>query len=599
MTSSCGRFVLAYNGEIYNHKDLRLELEAANASPRWKGHSDTEVLLAALAYWGVEKTLRRVNGMFAFALWDRHSKILHLARDRIGEKPLYYGWSNGVFLFGSQLKALAAHPNWEGQVDRRALTFYLRFGYIPAPHSIWTGITKLQPAHYIAIRGGSVTAGQPQCYWDFDVVARRGADLQGDADELTNVIEAALAKAVRMRMEADVPLGAFLSGGIDLSTIVALMQSQSSRPVRTFSIGFHEDGFDEAIVARDVATHLRTDHTEFYVTAADALAVVPKLPNIWDEPFGDASQIPTYLVSELARRHVTVSLSGDGGDELFGGYNRYVQSPSIWNRASKLPQGLRETFARSILNHKVSHAIGALNQRLPHRYRLPAIEFRLPTLAAILEAKGPRDLYRDIISNCHCPSAIVRDGGEPRTALDNSLEDTGNIPTQMMYWDTITYLPDDILAKVDRATMAVGLEARVPFLDHEVVELAWRLPLALKIRRGQGKWILRKVLAKHVPPALTNRPKMGFGVPIGSWLRGPLRDWAEDLLNERRLMAEGFFEPSIVRDLWSEHSNGSRYRHVELWDILMFQAWWQEQTKSTGMWSQNTGDKTSLVGHRT
>jgi len=576
MVSPCERFVLAYNGEIYNHLELRAELEAQNGHFDWRGHSDTETLLAALRHWGVEGALQRLNGMFAFALWDAAERTLFLARDRMGEKPLYYGRSGDAFLFGSELKALAAHPDWRGEVDRDALALYMRHNYVPAPWSIYRGIHKLPPAQFVAIRDGGRAVGAPRCYWDLGAVAEQGvAAASGTPEALADELDALLRDAVGRRMMADVPLGAFLSGGYDSSTVAALMQAQSSRPVKTFTIGFNEEGYDEAQHARAVAAHLGTDHTELYVTPAEALAVIPKLPTMYDEPFADSSQIPTFLVSQLARRHVTVALSGDGGDELFCGYSRYTVGQRAWQKLRPLPLPLRRVLAW-LLERAPGHALDAIQRLLlPPRLRLPNLADRLPKLAEVLVCENGESFYRRLISHWKEPERVVLGAREPDTILSapDRLPPLPGLRERMMLLDMLTYLPDDILTKVDRASMAVSLEARVPLLDHRVVEFAWRVPTAYKYRDGQGKWLLRQVLYRYVPRELMERPKMGFGVPIEHWLRGPLRDWAEELLDEKRLREEGYFDPAPIRTMWEEHVSGKRRWHYYLWDVLMFQAW--------------------------
>lgn len=582
MVSPCGRYVLCFNGEIYNHAELRSELESGGAAFDWRGHSDSETLLAALRHWGVSGALPRLNGMFAFALWDRGERVLYLARDRMGEKPLYYGRSGASFLFGSELKALAVHPDWRGEIDRDALALYLRHNYVPSPWSIYRGIRKLPAAHYVAVRDGGCMVGDPVCYWNLaDVAAHGVAHAGGDAMELTDELEALLKEAVGLRMVADVPLGAFLSGGYDSTTVAALMQAQSTQPVKTFSIGFNETGYNEAQHAKAVAAHLGTEHTELYVTPEEAMAVVPKLPEMYDEPFGDSSQIPTFLVSHLARKHVTVALSGDGGDELFCGYNRYVLGHRVWSKLRTLPPSLRRLLAQIFANAP-GHALDNLQRWLPSRLQVPSMVDRLPKLAEVLVHRDGPEFYRQLVSHWKQPDRIVLGAYEPDTLLSRTelLPPLPGLLEQMMYLDMATYLPDDILTKVDRASMAVSLEARVPLLDHRVVEFAWRVPTALKVRKGQSKWLLRHVLYRYVPERLMNRPKMGFGIPIEHWLRGPLRDWAEDLLDERRLIEDGIFNPKPIRSMWHRHLGREVSEQFRLWDVLMFQAW-QQQAKQT------------------
>lgn len=581
LVSPCGRYVLAYNGEIYNHADLRAELEGEGGAFAWRGHSDTETLLAALRHWGVKGALERLNGMFAFALWDARERILYLARDRMGEKPLYYGRSGNTFLFGSELKALVAHPDWQGDINRDALALYLRHNYVPAPWSIYRGIFKLPPAHFVAVRENGKCVGEPQCYWSLAEVAEQGvAAADGDPQALADELDALLRDAVRRRMVADVPLGAFLSGGYDSTTVVALMQAQSERPVKTFTIGFYEEDYNEARHAKAVAAHLGTDHTELYVTPDEAMAVIPRLPELYDEPFSDSSQIPTFLVSQLARRHVTVSLSGDGGDELFYGYGRYFTGARIWGKLGRVPLSVR-CLAVWIARYAPGWALERAMTILPQRLRIPHFADRLPKLAEVLAHRDGRSFYRSLVSHAKHPDELVVGATEPDTILNrpDSLPNFLSLREQMMYLDMQTYLPDDILVKVDRAAMGVSLETRVPLLDHRVVEFAWRVPMDYKHRNGQGKWLLRQVLYRYVPKDLMERPKMGFGVPIEHWLRGPLRDWAEALLDERRLREEGYFNPAPIRQMWEEHLSGQRRWHYNLWDVLMFQAWLEQSFK--------------------
>lgn len=585
MTSHSGRYVIVYNGEIYNYREIRIDLEAIGTATNWRGHSDTEVLLAAIDHWGVEETLVRLNGMFAFALWDRKERHLYLARDRLGEKPLYYGKSGNIFLFGSELKALTAHPIFRGEVDREALALYLfmRHKYIPSPWSIWKGIRKLLPAHYLVVRDGGRQVGELKCYWNFASVAEKGAgDPLPDDPDLEDRLDKVLREAVASRMKADVPLGVLLSGGIDSSTVVALMQAQSSRPVKTFSIGFDEESHNEAFHARAVAAHLGTDHTELYVSPEHALAVVTDLPAYWDEPFADSSQIPTYLVCEMARQHVTVSLTGDGGDELFGGYKRYVMAMRLWRYLNLFPERARRLLAELGRSPAFAAVMDAMTCLLPPSRRHLALGTLLPKVSQLLMATSQEDLYRKLLSHWKYPSNVVLAAVEPEMLLTELAHFDRPLPfpdfrQKMMHVDTLTYLPDDILVKVDRASMAVSLEARMPFLDHRVVEFAWRVPVNRKFRRGKGKQILRDILHRYVPRSLVDRPKMGFRVPIEGWLRGPFKDWAEDLLDERRLREEGFFDPVPVRRLWEQHRDGRGRWHSHLWAILMFQAWWEKQ----------------------
>lgn len=578
MHSACGRYVIAFNGEIYNYLEIRKELEGQpqEVALAWRGHSDTEVMLEAIRRWGVEKAVERFNGMFAFALWDRQERLLYLVLDRLGEKPLYYGWMGKAFLFGSELKALCAHPIFKKEINRNALTLYLRHNYIPAPYSVYQGIYKLPPGTILTVSKSTFPSVTLVPYWSARDVAERGvADFfTGSEEEALVRLDGLLRDAIRLRMVADVPLGAFLSGGVDSSTVVALMQAQSARPVKTFTIGFNEAGYNEAVYAKEVARHLGTDHTELYIRPEEAMAVIPKLPTLYDEPFSDSSQIPTYLVSELARRHVTVSLSGDGGDELFAGYNRYFWGRGLWDKIGWIPPRLRNKMAQALAVVSPQAWDRAFNL-FPFKIKHRAPGDKLHKLAEIFGAESPEGMYTGLVSHWKNPTAIVLGASEPPTHLTNRSQwaDLSDFTLHMMYLDTVTYLPDDILVKVDRASMGVSLEGRVPFLDPRVVEFAWKVPLSMKVRGGKGKWLLRQVLHRYVPQELIERPKVGFGIPIDTWLRGPLREWGESLLDERRLKIEGFFKAELIREKWVEHLSGTRNWQYYLWDILMFQVW--------------------------
>lgn len=588
MHSASGRYVLAYNGEIYNFKVIKTELEGSGQAPVWRGHSDTEVLLAAIDAWGINEALKKSVGMFAFALWDRQENSLTLARDRVGEKPLYYGWQNDVFLFGSELKSLKVHPQFQGEIDRDALSLYMRHNYIPAPWSIYRNIRKLLPGTLITIpieselfRNRSLS--QPESYWSLVEVAEHGvADpFSGTEQDAINQLEQLLQQSVAGQMLADVPLGAFLSGGYDSSLVVALMQAQAEKPVKTFTIGFNESDYNEAQHAKAVASHLGTEHTELYVTPDEAMAVIPDLPALYDEPFADSSQIPTYLVSRLARQHVAVSLSGDGGDELFGGYNRYFMGTALWNRLKPFPAWSRRLGADLITAvspatwDKFTSVFGRI---LPNELSAGRAGDKLHKLASVFPVAGEDELYLKLLSHWDNPQHVVINSEEPSTVISQAT-DLDHFIHRMMCIDAIGYLPGDILVKVDRAAMGVSLESRIPLLDHRLVEFAWQLPLSMKVRDGKGKWLLRQILYQKVPQSLLDRPKMGFGIPIDSWLRGPLREWAEELLSEHRLKHEGFFNPAPIREKWEEHQSGKRNWQYHLWDVLIFQQWLEKESR--------------------
>ena len=579
MHSACGRYVISFNGEIYNHLALRKDLESCR-SVDWRTTSDTETLVECFASWGVAATLKRAVGMFAIALWDRRERALTLARDRFGEKPLYYGFvgqgTRTSFVFGSELKALRAHPDFDNPIDKGSLDLFLRFSYVPAPYSIYQDVSKLEPGSILSISAGALAKRAPQVerYWSYPaVVAAARANPVKDEREGLALLQKALEEAVAGQLIADVPVGAFLSGGVDSSTVVALIQAQSSRAIKTFTVGFEEAGFDEAPFARKVAKHLGTDHSELYVTPKDTQAVIPSLPEMYDEPFGDSSQIPTSIICKAARREVTVALSGDAGDEMLGGYHRYILGPKLTRSVQAVPGPLRKPLGQII--RKAMDLSPVANGLLRFKDKIYKLE------GALHRSDDADWLYRALVTVQSEETRLVP--GAPRlpTLLDRRELAKGlSAPEErMMLLDSLTYLPDDILTKVDRAAMAVGLETRIPMLDHHVAEICWRLPLAMKIRNGKTKWALRQILYKHVPATLIERPKAGFAIPIGLWIRGPLRDWAETLLAPSRIRSEGYLEPSIVQELWRDHRSARRNCTEQLWNYLMFQAWLETQTK--------------------
>ncbi len=558
MASACDRFMISFNGEIYNHLELRKELEEENSAPVWKGHSDTETLLACFSAWGIERTLKATVGMFAIALWDKQEHQLTLARDRVGEKPLYWGWQNDTLLFGSELKALKVHPDFSADINRDAICLLMRHNYIPAPHTIYTGIYKLTPGHFITFSANSnnnTSVSNP--YWSMNTVIESGLSnpFQGSQKESTDRLEAIISTSIRDQMLSDVPLGAFLSGGVDSSLIVSLMQKFSSRPVKTYAIGFEDERFNEAPYAAAVAKHLGTEHTDMYVSEKDILDLVPSLSDIYCEPFADSSQLPTIMVAKMARQHVTVALSGDAGDELFGGYTPYQFTPRYWNKVQSIPLNIRTIIAKYITN-------------IP----LPQ---RINKLATCMDAATQEEFYRRIISHWQAPESIVLDGKEPATMFNSPTlwPQNVNFVEWMMAADAQVYMTDDILVKVDRASMYSSLETRVPLLDHRVIEFAWQLPLNYKIKNGTGKIPLRDILYRHVPRELIERPKKGFSVPLAAWLRGPLKQWAESLLDAGRLNREGYFNTSVIRARWEQHLSGKMDYSRQLWNVLMFQAW--------------------------
>ena len=587
MHSVCGQYVLVFNGEVYNHLELRQQLGEQGIIVDWRGHSDTETILACFANWGVEKTLNSMTGMFAIALWDRLDQVLTLARDRMGEKPLYWGWQNDSLYFSSELKGLKAHPKFQADINRDSIALLLRHNCIPAPYSIYQGIEKLQAGHWIQLSLSDLDNAKhakSQAYWRLNDVVESGLSnpFTGSPEQAVDTLESTLMRSIDSQMLSDVPLGAFLSGGIDSSAVVALMQAQSSRPVQTFTIGFDDVGYNEAKHAKIVAQHLGTEHTELYVRPEDAQSVIPQLSSIYCEPFADSSQIPTFLVSQLARQKVTVALSGDGGDELFGGYNRYLMAQRVLSNNRKLPKPIRKFVAQGLLTlspNRWDALFDTLAPVIPSKLQLRTPGDKAHKLAGVLNIDNEHECYHRLTSHWQDPASVVIGAKEPLTLITdkNAWPQTDSFQHAMMAVDAQTYMTDDILVKVDRAAMANSLETRVPMLDRQVIELAWRMPLDYKIRNGEGKWLLKQVLFRHVPQALIERPKMGFGIPLHDWLRGPLRDWAESLLDEHILSQQGYFYPAPIRKMWEEHLKGTRNHQDNLWSILMFQAWLETQ----------------------
>lgn len=615
MRSAGGRYHLVFNGEIYNFGDLRRELEKDGHV--FRGHSDTEVLLAGIEAWGLPEALTRAKGMLALALWDEARRELSLARDRAGKKPIYYGWANGCFVFASELKAIRALPEFRPAINRDALTLLLRHNYIPAPYSIYQGVFKMCQGEVLTLPIKSLSAApdfsalEPyrRRYWRWSDAVQAGATApyEGNARDACKDLQACLQAAVRSRMVADVPLGALLSGGIDSSIVTALMQAESSTPVKTFSIGFHESDYNEAGFARKVAAHLGTDHTELYVSPADAMAVIPELPIIYDEPLADVSQIPTYMVSSLARGQVTVALSGDGGDELFAGYTRYLLARKLQRTFFALPVSVRLALAglfEHVSTRRWDQLCGLLGPMLPKAARVRPGD-KLHKLSPLMKCADPVELYRDLFSQWQDPAALVKSASEPATPFTDASDRPAveDFIERMMQLDGATYLPENILPKVDRASMAVSLEVRCPLLDVDVIDFAWRLPTTFKVRDGKGKWLLRQLLYQYIPRDLIERPKMGFDVPIGRWLAGDLRDWAEDLLDEGKLRQQGYFEPEPIRRCWQEHVDGTRNWQYRLWNVLMFQAWLEQVPRETACPAEmektcNISNPTRLVGCR-
>lgn len=579
MESPSGRYVISYNGEIYNHMQLRKTLELANQNLNWNGHSDTETIAALFDVYGVQSTLQKLVGMFAIAIWDKSNSCVILARDKMGEKPLYYGRQKNVFFFASELKSIRAHSDFVPSINRKALGLFMKYGHVPQPYCIYDNISKLPPGHYIVLNQFS----EPVPYWSLEESFVRAKNITGNISEteVLDNLEFKLSQAVASQMNSDVPLGAFLSGGIDSSLIASLMQEKSASPIKTFSIGFDEPQFNEAPFAKSVAAHIGTDHQELYLSGKDSLDVVPQLSKIYDEPFADSSQIPTFLLSKLSRDYVTVALTGDGGDELFGGYNRHVVGSSIWSKLAKVPLSVRVSLSDKLLSlnlNKFDEILAPLFSMLPAKFSYNNLGEKLYKLSIVCRAKSKEDFYDTLTSCWKNPAELVLFEQELSVILNSAKKFPQHLSIEegMMYLDTENYLPNDILVKVDRAAMAVSLETRIPFLDAQVVEEALQMPLQYKIRHGKGKWCLRQLLNKRVPEKLTERPKMGFGAPVGSWLRGPLKDWAEQLLDRRRLEHANYLNADIVRNTWKQHKSMGLDQQHQLWSVLVFESWRDE-----------------------
>ncbi len=576
MESKNKNLIMVFNGEIYNHISLRKELEKKEDFTSWDGHSDTETLLAGIQSWGFENCLKKINGMFAIAVFDKKNSKLLLARDRLGEKPLYYGINNNCFYFGSELKAFAKHPNWKPKLDRNSLASYLRFSYVPNPYSIYKGIFKLMPGHWIEIDTNKIKLNKTECFWNLKKIAETNSE-QRYKETKSNLIlnlEKDLVEAINIRTISDVPVGAFLSGGIDSTLIVSLLKTKLSKDLETYTIGLKDVGYNEAEDALKIANYLGTNHTELYLSPKDALNLVPDLPRIWDEPFADSSQIPTLLVSKLSKNSLGVVLSGDGGDELFCGYSRYSTGFKLFSSLKKLPKFLRINIAKALRNLPIDE-INNFVDKLPSKYRYPAFANRLEKLSNVLSCDNKFSYYLSLVSTFSNPDELLLEGKENNTILNfqNDWPKIDNFEEVMMSLDLITYLSGDILTKLDRASMSVGLEARVPFLDHKIVENSFRIPFKYKYRNGETKWILKKILNKYIPSDLIEKPKKGFGIPIEYWLKNNLKDWAEHLINEDRLNKEGIFKTNKIRSMWDDFILGKSKCHHQLWNILMFQAW--------------------------